>query len=267
MAELTGPFRFKGPLGNFSCYWNSALQKWIVRSKGGANKNLIENNPAFARTRENMSEFAACGRWCHLLRVGLFELDELNYGMYMSGIVSLSKLIQKMDIDGPRGYRSLYSSKCKSLLTDINFNTNHPFKQVLLRQPIVTTNDVRTTVTVELPGFLPCRDFNWKEKSTLYRFTLLIAQLSDYTGDAETKTYGPQYFGLEGRSVACFGEWLGKDTEVTDISMTASFKEGHIPPADATVLVGLGIEFASTHTGRAIYAEKGDGTMALVACL
>ena len=133
MAEITGPFRFKGSLGNLRCYWNSAAKKWVVAGKGGANKDLIYNSPVFARTRENMSEFTACGLWCKQIRMGLMDIDHLNAGYYMSEIVKLSKVIQKMDQISERGHRSIESFKYKSLLTDINFNEQHPFKQVVIR--------------------------------------------------------------------------------------------------------------------------------------
>jgi hypothetical protein len=267
MAELIGPIRFKGSIGGMSCYYNKVLKKWIFRTKGGANKNQIENNAAFARTRENMTEFNACGKFCKQIRLGLFELDELNYGMYMNGMVKLAKFIQKMDPIGPRGWRSIEASRHKEMLTDIDFNQNHPFKQVVLRKPVVTSDADRMTVTVEFPHFVSQWELFWKEKYSDYRFILAISQLSDYTGDAPSKTFGAQYPDLEENQGLCVGEWMSRSTEAHDISLTASFLEGNIPPTDATVLVALGIEIAMGRTGRAIYSQKGDGTMALVACL
>ena len=65
MGEITGPFRFKGSLGNFRSYYNSAARKYVVATKGGATRDLIFNHPAFAHQRENMTEFGTCGKWCH----------------------------------------------------------------------------------------------------------------------------------------------------------------------------------------------------------
>ena len=103
-----------GSVGGFSFYTVRGSDKIIVRTKGGAKKEHILNNPAFARTREQMSEFKACGKWCKQIRHVLQDLDELNYGLYMSGVVSLSSMIQKMDYEGSRGLRSIYSSRHKS---------------------------------------------------------------------------------------------------------------------------------------------------------
>ena len=70
MAEITGPFRFKGSLANFRVHSNSAAWKWVVAGKGGTNRKLIMNNPAFTRLREIMSEFSACRKWSSLVIKG-----------------------------------------------------------------------------------------------------------------------------------------------------------------------------------------------------
>lgn len=59
MAEIKGPFRFKGSLGNFRVYWNSSAKKWIVSTKGRSRKESILYCPVFAHTREDMSERVA----------------------------------------------------------------------------------------------------------------------------------------------------------------------------------------------------------------
>lgn len=267
MAEITGPFRFKGSLGNFRVYWNSAAQKWVVATKGGANRNLIINSAAFVRVRENMSEFKACGKWSCLIRKGLFEIDHLNYGYYMAEIVKLSKVIQKMNRLGVKGHRNIEPSKYKSLLTDIVFNQLHPFKKVLPRQPEVIADAQRKTITLNLPQFYPQYELGWAEKYSCYRFTLAIAQLSDYTYVEEDGDYGPAHFGLNAKKATVISEWLMHDTNAADISLTASFADDAIPPDDATVMIALGIEFATRLSGNAISSGPRDGTMALVACL
>jgi hypothetical protein len=267
MAEITGPIRFKGSMGSLRCYWNSAAKKWCVGEKGGANKNQIENAPVFARTRENMSEFKACGEWCHLLRMSLMGLDHLNWGYYMKEVVKLSKVIQLKDNDSLRGFRNIASSKYKTLLTGINFNEQHPFNQVIARRPEIDSDDERKEIIVSYPQFKSFFDFAWRNKYAYYRFTLTIGQLSDYTYDAIEHGYGSVHVGLDTKSVSVFSEWLPKSADLVDISLAASFPEDAIPPEDATVLVGIGIEFATSYSGGTISWTKGDGTMALVACL
>jgi hypothetical protein len=63
MAQLNGPLQFTGSIGNLRCYYDKRLKRYILSSKGGANKEQILNSPVFKRTHENMSEFAGCSKW------------------------------------------------------------------------------------------------------------------------------------------------------------------------------------------------------------
>ena len=267
MAEITGPFRFKGSVGNFRCYYNSAAKKWVVSTKGGPTKEALENSPNFARSRENMSEFKACGKWSSLIRKALFEIDHLNYGYYMAGIVQLAKSLQVMDALGKRGHRNIEPSKFKPLLADIVFNELHPFKQVLARQPEVIADPQRQTITLNIAQFRPKYELRWPQRQSWFRFTLAIAQLSDFTYVEEDGGYGPAHFGLNANKATFVSEWMMQGTEAVDISMTASFADDAIAPEDATVLVALGIEFGNKMSGNTFSSGPKDGTMALVACL
>ena len=267
MAEIEGPIRFKGSMGDVSCYWNSVLKKWIVRKKGGAHRNHIKKSPVFKVVRLNMEEFKACGKWCHLLRIGLFELDDFNWGLYMSGVVQLAKTIQLMDEVSGKGCRNIESSKYKSLLTDINFNELHPFDKVVRRHPEVISDEARMSVTVNIPQFYSRRELIWRNGFSHYRFALTIAQLSDYICHANPNNNGPAHPGLEDRRAVVFSEWIQKSASPEDISLSASFPQNAIPPSDATVMVALGIEFADSPSGYSFFSAKGDRTMKLVACL
>ena len=267
MAEIVGPIRFNGSMGDVTCYYNSVLKKWIVRKKGGANKNLIKKSKAFKVVRLNLEEFKACGKWCHLVRESLIELDDFNWGLYMSGIVQLAKTIQLMDEVSKIGCRNIESSKYKSLLTDINFNANHPFDKVVRRHPEVISDEARMSVTVNIPQLHSLRELIWRDKFTHYRFALTIAQLSDYICHTNSKNNGPAHLNLEDRRVVVFSEWFQKSVMPRDISLSALFPENQIPPEDATVMVGFGIEFAYSPSGYSFFSAKGDRTMKLVACL
>jgi hypothetical protein len=64
---------------------------------------VIKNNPAFARQRENMTEFKCCSFWASLLVSVLFDLEHLFSGYYFSGFMSLDKKIQKHDDVSKKG--------------------------------------------------------------------------------------------------------------------------------------------------------------------
>jgi hypothetical protein len=267
MAEVVGPLLIKGSIGGISVYWNSRLKKWIARQKGGANKNLIDNSPVFVRTRENNVEFTACNKWCGKFRLALLNLDHLNCGYYMGGVVQIVKNIQLMDQDSLKGHRNIEPSKYKSFLTEIVFNEEHPFKQVLLRRPEVTTDDDRQSVTMNLPQFYPKGELIWRKPYSLYRLTLTVAQISDYVWVDLQRGYEMTYPDIESKSVTVYSDWMLPSVETIDLSLTASFDDQAIPPAGSTVMVAAGIEFATRLSNNTVSWTKGDGTMALIECL
>jgi hypothetical protein len=66
MAKQTGIIKLKGTIGGISFYKTS--DGHLAREKGGVDKNRIQNDPAFQRTRENGSEFGRAGKGGKVLR-------------------------------------------------------------------------------------------------------------------------------------------------------------------------------------------------------
>lgn len=264
MAEMKGPFHLRGKIGNLRYYYNRAAKKWCVSGNGGANKDLMMNNPKMMHNRENMSEFKACSLWSSLLRKALFDIDHLNSGYYMGGIVKLAKIIQKKDIPGIMGHRNIFSSRFKSLLTNINFNTEHPFSQVFSRIPTTISDPLRKTITLTTPNFNSFYELAWSRPFEWYRITLVIGQQPDYLWKDDFGVYDPVYPLLHDRSIAVRSEWMKQSRQNIDIELTASFREQNLPPDDVLVFAAMGIEVANNiidDTG-----SKGNGTMAIIAC-
>lgn len=267
MAEFKSPFRIKGKIGNLRYYYNRAAKKWCVSGNGGANKDLIMNNPKFVHNRENMSEFGACGKWSSLVRKTLIDLDHLNYGYYMGEIVKLAKLIQKKDIPGVLGHRSIFSSKYKSMLMSINFNTEHSFSQVFSHLAKITSDSERKIITLTIQDFNSYHELIWPRLFEYYRITLVIGQLPDYLWKDEFEIYDPAYPLLYDRSITVRSEWLKRSRDGVGIALLASFRDTELPADDVSVVVAMGVELASNMVGDSFSASSGNGTMAIVACL
>ena len=74
MAIQTGAIKYRGSFKSIRNYMNLHDPNTYAGEKGGANRDLILNNPAFARTRENMSEFGGCGAAVKAIRRGFLNL-------------------------------------------------------------------------------------------------------------------------------------------------------------------------------------------------
>ena len=266
MADLKGPVLFTGSLGNIRSYYDKTLKRYIVSTKGGSTKELIENNPAFARQRENMAEFKACATWASQLRMSLISIGHLQKGYYFSGIMSLAKRIQKHDDQNLRGKRTIASSKASRLLTSLVFNVLQPFEHIFSQQYEILFSQDKKTITLKLLQFKSFSRINWPERYQTYRIALLVAQLPDLEWSDRENDFRPVLPDMTRLTVTTFSEWKPCSTDVEDIVMTASFSQPALQHPGTTVAVALGIEVsANVMSGTSIH-NTGVGTMKIVEC-
>ena len=266
MAELKGPILFTGSIGNIRCYYDKTLKRYILSTKGGSTKKLIENNPAFARQRENMAEFKACATWSSQLRISLIGIGHLQKGYYFSGIMSLAKSIQKHDDQHLRGQRSIASSKAPGLLTSLIFNALLPFERMFSQQYQILFSEDKKTVTLKLMQFKSFSRINWPERYQTYRIALVVAQLPDLEWSEPENDYRPVMPDMQRLTVSTFSEWKHCSTNAEDIIMTASFAQPALQQPGTTVVVALGIEVSANVMSGSFINNSGVGTMKIVAC-
>ena len=266
MATLKGPILFVGSIGNLRVYYDSALNKYIVATKGGSTKDQILNNPNFVRQRENINEFKVCSKLASQLVKSLSGIDHLHYGYYFPKIVAMGKSIIKHDDDHVRGIRSLEASKTPWLLTTLNFNKKHPFEEVLTQQPEISLSEDKKSVIMKLLGFNSFHRINWTEGYASYRITLAIAQLPDYAWNELHNCYEPVIPNAKKLSVTSYSQWLSGSTKPEDIILEASFAQPALQYPGLTVVVGIGIEFSATHVEPFVKDTWGTGTMKIVEC-
>jgi hypothetical protein len=266
MGELKGPILFTGSIGGIRVYYDKSVKKYVVSTKGGSKKEIIENNPNMARQRENMSEFKACTKWTSQLRKALDSIGHLNYGHYFSYQVAVAKLIQKQDDVGLKGHRSVESSKFPRLLKSLNFNALHPFDQALAHQYDVLFSFDKRTVTLKLMGFRSFSRINWPSGFEVYRIALVIAQQPDWIWDEQHGVFKPIVDNLETLSVTTFSDWHPRSTEPEDIILTASFAQPALQEPGTMVVVALGLEVSAYQLDSSMSNTTGVGTMKIVEC-
>jgi hypothetical protein len=266
MGELKGPILFTGSIGDIRVYYDKSLKKYIVSTKGGSKKEIIENNPNMARQRENMSEFKACTKWTSQLRKALDSIGHLNYGHYFSYQVAVAKLIQKQDDVGLKGHRSVESSMYPRLIKSLNFNALHPFDHVFAHQYDVQFSSDKRTVTLKLMGFRSFSRINWSSRYEVYRITMVIAQQPDWIWDEQNELFTPTVDKLETLSVTAFSDWHSRSTEPVDIILTASFAQPALQQRGTMVVVALGLEVSAYQLDSSMSNATGVGTMKIVEC-
>jgi len=266
MAELKGPFLFTGSIGNLRAYYDKALKKYFVSTKGGTTKEIIENNPTLERQRENISEFTGCTKWASQLRMSLESIAHLHEGYYFPEVMAMGKLIQKQDDLGKKGHRAIRSSRYSNLLPSIDFNRIHPFDRVFAHQYDLSFSDDKRTVTLTLMDFKSIARINWPDRFAAYRIALVIAQQPDWVWNTEGERFEPAVANLLLLSVTSFTDWRGCSTDPEDIILTASFAQPALQQPGTTVVVALGIEVSPYPLNSSIINMTGVGTMKIAKC-
>jgi hypothetical protein len=133
MAKQISLLKVNGTLEDLTFY--KSQDGLLVRTKGGVSRERIMNDPAFARTRENGSEFAHCASSGRMLRVAAGQLVfKVKDKRLSSRLVKLMSTIKNLDSSSARGERKvalgLQTSAGKELLKGFDFNSKATMSSV-----------------------------------------------------------------------------------------------------------------------------------------
>lgn len=266
MARLKGPIQFIGSLGGLHSYYNKSIKAYVVATNGGASKELIMNNPAFARTRENMSEFKGCGMWASLLRQSLAPLSHLYSGYYFSDIMSLAKKIQNCDDVNRKGFRSIESHRFPDGFRMIKFNKEKPLERICMFDPHVTFSEDKKTVALHIAQLRPYSLIHWPSRFMSFRFSLVAVQLADMVWNEADRGYEPCVKDLECTTAKTVSAWMSGVMDPADFTMETSFAAPAMQQPGTVVLAVLGIELSMTPFSSQDNTFSASGTMGVVAC-
>ncbi|WP_166963667.1 hypothetical protein [Yeosuana marina] len=165
MAKYKSLFNVEGTLGEVTFY--KGENGYFIRSKGGVSKNRILKDPAFARTRENLSEFGSTATSGKQLRKAIHGiLADAKDSRTSSRLTQvLSKVINE-DLTSVRGQRNvaigLATAQEKSLLKGFNFNKRANLNSVLKASYTLDT----ATGEVSISNFIPNQQLAIPESAT-----------------------------------------------------------------------------------------------------
>ena len=243
MAKQKGYIKLKGSLGGLTFYDKDGEN--IVRTTNGVDKARILNDPAFKRTRENMSEFGASAQIAKLLRQGFANVVKSMGDNSLVGRVT--GMMKKVNAAGPgeRGQRAFEIVNSKALLEGFEFSKKSPLRAVFYAPYTAPELDANRSEAVwEVPDFNTDSFINAPEGASHFKLVLATAVLSDYVYDAGSKAYAfvnPEENGVGGVAFSDeipLGGAVGTDTELT---VTLDFAAAL--PATVGVISAVGIVF------------------------
>lgn len=176
MARQDGIIKFKGQMGGISFY-RSSLDGHLARQKGGVDAKRIQTDPAFARTRENGSEFGRAGTNGKLLRTA-FRSQLLNTGdsRMTNRLSKLFNAVIKTDELSLRGQRNVANGDL-SLLRGFDFNDDGKLTHTFFAPYTADVDRAAGTVTIDVPAFVPTDMIAYPEGATHFRLVVSAAEV------------------------------------------------------------------------------------------
>jgi len=165
MAKLKSLIKIEGTLEELTFY--KSQDGYMVRTKGGVNKNRILNDPAFARTRENGTEFGNIATSGKLLRRAITSLlVDAKDNRTSSRLTQVLSKVKNEDLTSVRGQRhvavGLATPTGKAWLKGFNFNKQATLDSVLQAQYSLNT----TTGEVIIANLIPNQQLAVPDGST-----------------------------------------------------------------------------------------------------
>ena len=105
MATIKGPLQLEGSVGGMSFYTRRGSEKIIVRSKGGASKQVIKNSPRFENLRLQQNEWRGCTAFASKLRFAFGGLHRVADYNLTPALNAFAKNLQKTDENSEKGKR------------------------------------------------------------------------------------------------------------------------------------------------------------------
>ena len=259
MAILTGAIKYRGSFKSIRNYMNLHDPNTYAGEKGGANRDLILNNPAFARTRENMSEFSGCGAAVKAIRRGFLNLlPEQTDKRFTGRLMRIVKEINRRDYEGIRGQRSIMFSTSRPFIGTIVFNVLQNIADMLQNQFISTHPITRADATLTLTD-LTIKPVYVPKGASHFRVQNHLSVISDYTYSVDNRRYEPANL-LNGQSAFKYSEYTPVGTALTEV-VKATFPLDTEVTDDSTVIQCVGIEFYVKSAGDVYLPVKGSSML------
>lgn len=189
MGKLTGIIKLKGTFDGLTFY--KTADGYLVKTKSGVSKNRIMNDPAFVRTRENLSEFSLSVKAGKAIRQSISPLlHRAKDSKLSSRMLQLMNTIKNFDGTSVRGERlvrlGLDSVEGKMLLKGFDFNLHAPLSSVLHAPYSVAV----VTGVLSIPDLSPQEQLGIPEGATHVSFSTAYVDLNFETGIFDSR-YSP----------------------------------------------------------------------------
>lgn len=238
MAKQNGIIMLKGTIGNVTFYKSKAGH--LAREKGGVDGARIASDPAFARTRENGSEFGRAGKAGKLLRSAFRVMLQGARDSYMVGRLQREFVkVIRADATSERGQRNVIDGESE-LLQGFEFNINSRLRSTLFAPYLAAIDRDTGNLTVDIPPFSPANMVAAPAGATHFKINLTGADINFET---------EEFFNGSADS----GELVIGSVPTAPLSLGVNVIAGTVNP----LFLALGIEFYQQVNGKLYSLRNG----------
>ena len=263
MARQESMLKYRGSLDGIRHYKITGSSGNYAAFVPPISADRIKKGAEFARTRENMNEFSACGEITKSFRAGVAPLlTQMADRKLTSRMTALMKTINLQDESEARGYRAILVSVKGSLLTKFAYNEGSQLRESCVAPMTFTHADTRQSATFTVAATPFEGVVKPKTGATHYRFVNALSLLSDFAYNATTKQYEAVEPQLNEKSVIAYSPYLAVGANIaTPVVVTATL-QGVVIPNDAALscIQSVGIEFLQK-VGETYVPLKGSALM------
>jgi hypothetical protein len=262
MARLSSELTFTGSLGNISAYTRRDSDKIILRTKGGASKEVVKTSPAFVNTRRTNAEFGGRATASSFVMHALRPQKALADYNIAGPIITLLKPIQALDTQNEWGKRHVLLSKNPHLLQGFSLNRKVAFDSVLRTSLTCSVSRESCQARVEVPALLPAINFFAPQRYPLYSITAVLGVVPDlFYSDSGYKPSLPAYGNLVAAQQS--SEWYPVQQGSPAFTLELSTER---PPDEAfSLMLTVGIRYGTMLTPVDIKQEPYVGSARVMA--
>ena len=244
MAKQKGHIKYVGTLGEVRHFKIKGNEGYFAGLKGGPTAEQVKTAPGFIRTRENMSEFAACANAGKSVRIGLSALmKQMTDSQFTGRLTAIMKKINIEDGSEARGQRAVLVSQQPQYLKGLDFNRNISFNGIFSAPFTLTANVDRNESTLSVPAFNPLNFLNIPSGATHFRIINALSVISDFVFNPATGAYEPAEPMLNETSNISYSPYTPVDAVTTLIDVVATLPGAPTITTNVAVLGSIGIEF------------------------
>lgn len=182
MGKQGGILKVQGTLGGLTFYKSGGQD--LVRTKGGVSADRINSDPAFARTRENNSEFGEAATAGKTFRNAFrSQISLISDSSIVSRLTQAFRAVVDFDSASVRGMRKvslgIVTVGGSAFISNFNINSNAGLGQVLFKSFAIDPTTKVLTITALNPG----NDIASPQGATHVSFKLAVSRIDFETGN------------------------------------------------------------------------------------